>query len=189
MRHRIQYLFITFILAYLFTSIGCMQEQAQRDSSAKMESNITSAIAVLHPTDGNDVSGTITFEKVEGGIKVAATVTGLTEGKHGFHIHEYGDCSAADGKSAGGHFNPTAMQHSAPTDSMRHVGDIGNIVADADGNATLEWVDSHMTFEGSNSIIGRGVIIHADEDDLTSQPTGAAGARVACGVIGIDKTE
>ncbi|MCH7947595.1 MAG: superoxide dismutase family protein, partial [candidate division Zixibacteria bacterium] len=73
--------------------------------------------------------------------------------------------------------------------SIRHVGDIGNIVADADGKATLEWVDSHMTFEGASSIIGRGVIIHAGEDDLTSQPTGAAGARVACGVIGIAKAE
>jgi len=189
MWHRKQYLFITLILAYLSTNIGCMQEQVQSDNSVKVHSNITNAIAVLHPTEGNDVSGTITFEKVEGGIKVAATVTGLTEGKHGFHIHEYGDCSAGDGKSAGGHFNPTAMQHSAPTDSMRHVGDIGNIVADVEGNATLEWIDSHMRFEGPNSIIGRGVIIHADEDDLTSQPTGAAGARVACGVIGITKAE
>ena len=152
-------------------------------------SGITMAMAVLYPTAGNNVSGTITFAKVEGGIKVVATVSGLTEGKHGFHIHQFGDCSGADGKTAGGHFNPTAMKHSAPTDSIRHVGDIGNIVADADGNATLEWVDSHMTFEGVNSIIGRGVIIHADEDDLTSQPTGAAGARVACGVIGIAKAE
>ncbi|MEE8404762.1 MAG: superoxide dismutase family protein, partial [candidate division Zixibacteria bacterium] len=154
-----------------------------------MSSGVTNAIAVLYATKGNNVSGTITFAKVEGGIKVVATVSGLTEGKHGFHIHQFGDCSGADGKTAGGHFNPTAMKHSAPIDSMRHVGDIGNIVADAEGKATLEWVDSHMTFEGANSIIGRGVIIHVGEDDLTSQPTGAAGARVACGVIGIAKAE
>lgn len=165
------------------------QQSDEKLQSNETSSGITMAIAVLYPTAGNNISGTITFAKVEGGIKVVATVTGLSEGKHGFHIHQYGDCSGADGKSAGGHFNPTAMKHSAPTDSIRHVGDIGNIVADADGNATLEWVDSHMTFEGASSIVGRGVIIHADEDDLTSQPTGAAGARVACGVIGIAKAE
>ncbi len=165
------------------------QQADESHPNNETSSGITMAIAVLNPTAGNNVSGTITFAKVENGIKVVATVSGLTEGKHGFHIHQYGDCSGADGKTAGGHFNPTAMKHSAPTDSIRHVGDIGNIVADADGNATLEWVDSHMTFEGASSIIGRGVIIHAGEDDLTSQPTGAAGARVACGVIGIAKAE
>ena len=163
MWNRKQYIFITFILAYLLTIIGCMQEQVRHDSSVEVESNITNAIAVLHPTEGNDVLGTITFERVDGGIRVVAAVSGLTEGKHGFHIHQYGDCSAGDGKSAGGHFNPSEMKHSVPTDSIRHVGDIGNIVADAEGNAKLEWVDSHMTFEGLHSIIGRGVIIHADD--------------------------
>ena len=184
------YLAIIVLAVMSIAAANLFGQQADESHPAiKTSSGITTAIAVLYPTAGNNVSGTITFAKVEGGIRVLATVTGLSEGKHGFHIHQYGDCSGADGKTAGGHFNPTAMMHSAPTDSIRHVGDIGNIVADSDGNATLEWVDSHMTFEGTSSIIGRGVIIHAGEDDLTSQPTGAAGARVACGVIGIAKVE
>ncbi len=181
----------TIVLAVMSVATSNLfgQQADENHPNNEAASGITNAIAVLYATKGNNVSGTITFAKVESGIKVIATISGLTEGKHGFHIHQFGDCSGTDGKTAGGHFNPTAMKHSAPTDSIRHVGDIGNIVADADGNATLEWVDSHMTFEGVNSIIGRGVIIHADEDDLTSQPTGAAGARVACGVIGIAKAE
>lgn len=173
---------VSFATANLFS-----QQPDESQPSIKVSAGITNAIAVLNPTAGNNVSGKITFTKVEGGIKVIAEVGGLTEGKHGFHIHQYGDCSGADGKTAGGHFNPGMMDHGAPTDSMRHTGDIGNLTADADGNAKLEWVDGHMTFEGPHSIIGRGVIIHAGEDDLTSQPTGAAGSRVACGVIGIAK--
>ncbi len=189
--NKLQNYLVIIVLAVMSIAAANLFGQQADESRPANETNsgITTAIAVLYPTAGNKVSGTITFAKVEGGIKVVATVTGLTEGKHGFHIHQYGDCSAANGTSAGGHFNPGKMEHGAPKDSVRHTGDIGNIVADANGNATLEWVDSHMTFEGPNSIIGRGVIVHADEDDLTSQPTGAAGARVACGVIGINKAE
>ncbi|MCH7689697.1 MAG: superoxide dismutase family protein [candidate division Zixibacteria bacterium] len=184
------YLVIIVIVVISVATSNLFGQQADENHlDNNISSGITNAIAVLYATKDNNVSGTITFTKVKGGIKVVATVTGLTEGKHGFHIHQFGDCSGADGKTAGGHFNPGEMDHGAPTDSIRHIGDIGNIVADADGNATLEWIDSHMTFEGASSIIGRGVIIHAGEDDLTSQPTGAAGARVACGVIGIAKAE
>ena len=189
MNKSLRYLSIIVLAVMSAAAANLFGQQADESMVDKTVSSITSAIAVLHATAGNNVSGTIIFFKVDAGIKVIATVSGLAEGKHGFHIHQYGDCSGADGKTAGGHFNPTAMKHSAPTDSIRHVGDIGNIVADADGKATLEWIDRHMTFEGTSSIIGRGVIIHAGEDDLTSQPTGAAGARVACGVIGIVKAE
>ena len=98
-----------------------------------------------------------------------------------------GDCSAADGTSTGGHFNPENKNHGGPTDAERHVGDMGNIEAAADGTAHLELSDSLLAFSGKHSIIGRAIIVHAGEDDLTSQPTGAAGARVACGVIGIAK--
>ena len=190
MNKSLRYLSIMVLAVMSIAAANLFSQQADENQPAiKTSSGITNAIAVLYATEGNNVSGTITFTKVEGGIKVVASVSGLTEGKHGFHIHQFGDCSGVDGITAGGHFNPTAMKHSAPTDSIRHVGDIGNIVADADGKATLEWVGSHMTFEGASSSIGRGVIIHAGEDDLTSQPTGAAGARVACGVIGIAKAE
>ena len=145
------------------------------------------AICVLYPTLGNNVSGTITFSKVGNGVQIIADIKGLTKGKHGFHIHECGDCSAVDGSSAGGHFNPMKMNHGAPMDNMRHAGDMGNIEADDQGNAHLDYIDPMMTLEGENSIIGRSVIIHKGEDDLKTQPTGNAGARVACGLIGIVK--
>ena len=119
------------------------------------------------------------------GIRVIVDMEGLSPGDHGFHVHEYGDCSAPDGTSAGGHFNPDGQPHGAPTDTERHVGDLGNISADGMGMAHLEWTDTFLSFSGPHSIVGRGVIVHAGADDLTSQPTGNAGARVACGVIGI----
>lgn len=148
---------------------------------------IQKAICVLYPTQGNNVSGIITFTRTDSGIKVVADLKGLSKGRHGFHIHECGDCSASDGASAGSHFNPTGKPHGGPRDIYRHTGDMGNIEADNSGRAHLEYVDSTISFEGANSIIGRAVIVHKNEDDLKSQPAGNAGARLACGVIGIAK--
>lgn len=162
--------------------VGCTQQSKTEMAGPE----ITKAIAVLHPTEGNSAYGTVTFTKMEGGIHVVAEVYGLEPGTHhGFHIHQYGDCSAPDGTSAGGHFNPHMEQHGGPTAEMRHVGDMGNLTVGEDGVGRVDYVDPVMTFSGENSVIGRGVILHAGEDDLTSQPTGAAGARIACGVIGI----
>lgn len=145
------------------------------------------SICVLHPTEGSSVHGTVEFIREEADIRVKVNIGGLSEGKHGFHIHQYGDCSAADGTSAGGHFNPEGKAHGAPTDAERHVGDLGNVVADSMGIASYEFTDTMISFEGAHSIIGRSIVVHAGEDDLTSQPTGNAGGRVACGVIGIAK--
>jgi Cu-Zn family superoxide dismutase len=150
---------------------------------------VTRAVAVLHPLGSSGVSGTVTFTKAEGGVKVDARVSGLKEGAHGFHVHEYGDCTAADGTSAGGHFNPAGEPHAGPHDAKRHAGDMGNITAGKDGVATLEYVDSQISFEGPNDILGRGVIVHANADDFKTQPTGNAGGRVACGVIGAAKAQ
>jgi Cu-Zn family superoxide dismutase len=147
----------------------------------------TKAIALLHPTQGNKVQGMVTFTKSGDEMKIVADVSGLTPGKHGFHIHEWGDCSSPDGKSAGGHFNPTNNPHAGHDAAERHEGDLGNLEADASGKAHLELTDKMMTFSGEKSIIGRGVIVHEKEDDLKSQPVGNAGGRVACGVIGIAK--
>ena len=147
--------------------------------------SITQAVAVMSPTEGSEARGVVTFTLTDAGISVVADLVGLEPGPHGFHIHEFGDCSASDGTSAGGHFNPEGTEHAAPGDSPRHVGDLGNITADDAGVVHHEFADTHITFTGPNSIVGRGVIVHAGEDDLTSQPTGAAGARVACGVVGI----
>lgn len=141
------------------------------------------AMATVAPASGSNVRGTVSFIREKDGIRVEANFTGLTPGKHGFHIHEKGDCSAPDGSSAGGHFNPAGMAHGGPADPNRHAGDFGNVEADASGKATYSRTFSDLKLEGNASIIGRAVIVHAKADDLKTQPSGDAGGRVACGVI------
>jgi len=157
---------------------GVTSVQAQSAGPAK-------AVAVLNPTQGNATNGTVHFYQSNQGVRVVVDISGLTPGLHGFHIHQFGDCSAPDGTSAGGHFNPTAEQHAGPDAANRHAGDLGNLNADNTGSAHYDRIDSHIQLSGPNSILGRAVIVHAKQDDLTSQPTGNAGSRVACGVIGI----
>ena len=143
-----------------------------------------SATANLQPTKGNKVWGTVTFTQKGSKVLVVANVNGLKPGLHGFHVHEKGDCSAADGMSAGGHFNPAGKPHGAPDSAERHGGDLGNLTPDKSGNATLSIeVDGITLDQTANSIIGKGVIVHANPDDLKSQPAGNAGHRLACGVI------
>lgn len=156
-------------------------------SGEKESQKIEKAIAVLHPTKGNNTSGVVTFHKAEKGIRITGEIKDLSPGKHGFHIHEYGDCSAEDGTSAGGHLNPFNKPHGGPTDIKRHVGDLGNITADKNGIAEFEMLDSVISFRGQSSIIGKALVVHKGEDDLKTQPTGNAGPRAACGVIGIGK--
>lgn len=146
---------------------------------------ITKAICVMTPTEGHEVKGLITFTQTDDGILIEADIEGLSEGNHGFHIHEWGDISKSDGTSAGGHFNPDNTDHAGPGDAIRHAGDLGNITADENGKAHYRQIDSLISFTGKNNIIGRSVIIHVGEDDLVSQPTGDAGGRVAQGVIGV----
>lgn len=179
-------IFSIMFVAAMVTSVNA-QTMSSNMKMPEAKSMVNKAVCVIYPTQGNKVTGIVTFTKVEGGVKVVADLEGLTQGKHGIHIHECGDCSAADGTSAGGHFNPMGESHGAPMDAMRHEGDMGNIEANAVGNAHLEYIDKSISFEGMTSIIGRSVIVHKNEDDLKTQPTGNAGARVACGVIGIAK--
>jgi Cu-Zn family superoxide dismutase len=146
---------------------------------------ITSARAVIYPTKGNTVTGTVSFVHEDNGVHVTAQLSGLKPGVHGFHIHEFGNCACDDGKCAGDHFNPTQQPHAGPEKQHRHAGDLGNIVADEQGNAVYDVVDAHIMLNGPHSIIGRSVIVHADPDDLTSQPSGNAGVRLGCGVIGV----
>jgi Cu-Zn family superoxide dismutase len=173
------------LLALAFGWFGCAKQQ--EGTPAQPEASITKAVAVLSPTAGNTASGVVTFTKEAGGVRVVANITGVPAGDHGFHVHEFGDCSAPDGTAAGGHFNPTGMSHAGPTAEQRHVGDLGNVTADDQGSVALDYVDTHLAFSGANSIIGRGLILHANPDDLASQPTGNAGGRIACGVIGVAK--
>ena len=147
------------------------------------------ATATLHPASGSKVEGRATFVKTDSGMHVTVHVTGLAPGTHGFHIHEFGDCSAPDATSAGGHFNPGGDPHAGPKDAQHHAGDMGNIEANADGVADLDYNDPRLAFEGSSSVLGRAVIVHEKADDLKTQPTGNAGGRQACGVIGVSKPE
>lgn len=146
----------------------------------------TKAIAVLNPASGSQVKGTVTFTKTGDTVQVVADITGLTPGKHAFHIHEFGDCSAADASTAGTHFNPMHKAHGAPDSPEHHAGDFGNLEADSTGKAHLELKSNFLKFSGENSILGRGVIVHEKVDDY-SQPVGNAGGRVACGIVGVAK--
>ena len=163
------------------------QKPAAPHDMAQHAMTVKKAVAVLHATAGNTVQGTVTFTQEEGGVRVVANLTGVPAGEHGFHIHEFGDCSAPDGASAGGHFNPDNMTHGAQSAATRHVGDLGNVTAEASGNVTLNLLDAKMSLNGPHTIIGRGVILHANPDDFKTQPTGNAGGRIACGVIGVAK--
>jgi Cu-Zn family superoxide dismutase len=141
------------------------------------------AEAQLSPTQGSNVHGSVIFTQVGGGLRIAGHVTGLAPGEHGFHIHEKGDCSAPDASSAGAHWNPMSMQHGGPHTAQRHAGDLGNLTADAQGVAHFAMTDSVLTLDGENGIIGKSVVVHEKQDDLTTQPSGGSGARLACGVI------
>lgn len=143
-----------------------------------------SATASLKPTTGNNTTGTVTFTQKGDKLLVSANVKGLTPGPHGFHVHEKGDCSAPDGMSAGGHFNPHKKPHGGASGAERHGGDLGNLTADSYGNANMQIeVDGISMGSGADTIIGKGVIVHANPDDFKTQPTGNSGGRIACGVI------
>ncbi|HEX4414183.1 MAG TPA: superoxide dismutase family protein [Lacipirellulaceae bacterium] len=154
-------------------------------ASHAMESKVTMAVAMVEGLGEHKVKGKVTFTQKGDGLEIKGEFTGLQPGQHGFHIHEFGDCSMADGKCAGGHFNPNGGKHSSPDDPKRHAGDLGNLKADSTGNASFEMVDKMLSLSGENSVIGRSVIIHAKADDLKTQPSGDSGDRIGCGVIGI----
>jgi len=142
------------------------------------------AITILQPRSDSSVSGTVTFTQIESGVALVAEIAGAAPGLHGIHLHEIGDCSAEDFTSTGGHFNPTGAPHGGPTDTARHAGDFGNIEVGADGNGYLALESDMLSLDDEeNTVVGRAVILHEGEDDLVSQPTGAAGGRIACGVV------
>lgn len=155
-------------------------------TTAAPEAATAGAVAILSATEGNAVTGELGFTAVDGGVAITGQVNGLPPGgEHGFHVHEVGDCSAPDGTSAGGHFNPLGVAHGRVGGAEHHVGDTDNLVADDTGVATVDArLDGATLGDGApTDVLGRGVIVHADPDDYASQPTGNAGARLACGVI------
>lgn len=150
------------------------------------ESTLSSATVNLAAASGSLVSGKLSLMPMGDGLHLQGEIGGLAPGStHAIHIHETGDCSAADASSAGGHFNPTAEAHGKVDTATHHGGDMNNIVANADGVAQVDVHASGPVLGGgaANDAVGKAVIVHADPDDYTSQPSGNAGARVACGVI------
>ncbi|BCL75989.1 superoxide dismutase [Cu-Zn] [Jeongeupia sp. HS-3] len=137
--------------------------------------------ARLLPTSGQTASGQVMFRQNGSKLVLDVTLTGLTPGQHGFHVHEKGDCSAPDASSAGGHFNPDNHQHGGPATPMHHVGDLGNVTAGADGRVSTSIGLNGVRLD---TLVGRALVVHAGADDLSSQPAGNSGARIACGVIG-----
>lgn len=145
---------------------------------------VQQAIAELQPTDDGEARGTVSFNMAGDGseMRVSIELSGLSPGEHGFHIHSTPDCSDG-GKAAGGHFNPHQVDHGAPSDDSQHVGDLGNVTANEEGRVSTSVNSKQLAFTGSNNILNRAVVVHADADDLSSQPSGAAGSRISCGVI------
>lgn len=143
------------------------------------------ALATLEPLGDSNVRGTVEFTRVgPERIRIRMQFSGLTPGLHGIHIHEFGDCSAPDGSSAGAHFNPENMKHGGPEGPAHHLGDLGNIEAGADGRASLVLTTDAITLDdGPHGVMGRSLVVHAMADDLVTDPAGNSGARIACGVI------
>ena len=147
------------------------------------------AVARVAEVDGSGVSGTVEFVDLGDAVEVRYNLSGLAAGPHGFHVHQTGDCgpdsTGTPAGAAGGHFNPLASVHGSPdtTAARRHAGDLGNVEADAAGQAIGARVDSVLAFSGPTAVLGKAVVVHAGRDDLTSQPSGDAGARVGCGVV------
>ncbi len=162
--------------------------QTQTDSLAQEEQNQPQEIRVeIESKSDSNVSGTAVFTEENGEVTMKAELSGLTEGTHAIHLHENADCSAEDGTSAGGHWNPTFEDHGEWGDEDGyHRGDIGNFEADADGNATVEFSTDQWCIgcdDDTKNIIGTAVIVHDGVDDYTSQPSGDAGTRIACGEV------
>ena len=166
--------------------VAPMLVMGQQADGGKDKDATIRAICILKPMSKSNVKGTIWFVQTGHKVMIKGEVTGLKEGKHGFHIHEFGDLTDAKGMSTGGHFNPTNKKHGKPSDEERHVGDLGNIVADKDGKAKINMTDTVISLHGKHSIVGRAVVIHEDEDDF-GQPVGHAGNRLAAGVVGLTK--
>lgn len=155
-------------------------------SDASPLESVSKLVAVVQPVGGSNVTGSVVFEETADGVRVTARIGGLEPGsKHGIHLHEFGDITADDGTSAGGHYNPEGNPHGLPDAEERHAGDLGNLEANDDGDAELTLTVDNITLTGDeNPIVGRAVIVHSKRDD-GGQPTGNAGQRIGAGVIGV----
>ncbi len=157
------------------------------DTMEEVTEEVTTIKFMMEPKSESDVKGDVTFTEEDGEVQMTAMLTGLSEGEHAIHIHQTADCTAADGSSTGGHWNPTNEPHGKwDANEGYHKGDIGNFMADAEGKATVEFSTDEWCIgcdDQNKNILGKGVIVHQGVDDYTSQPSGAAGARVSCAGI------
>ncbi len=193
-----------FAICLAFALVGCGQSEnapeGSADSRTQPENTMPepaddvaapaqapeAASAQIAPTQGNTASGSVSVTAEDGGVRLTGVIQGLNpNSEFGFHIHEKGDCSAPDGTSAGAHFNPANVAHGNPEGDTHHAGDMLNIKSDAQGVAQVDTLASGATLHSGapTDVLGKAVIVHADPDDYTSQPSGNAGARIACGVI------
>ncbi|MBS4168392.1 superoxide dismutase family protein [Parachlamydia sp. AcF125] len=169
------------LLAYglcLFLLTSCHSS----DRKAEAPHLIKKANAVVNPTQGHKTWGSITFTETKEGVLIVANIQGLPPGKHGFHVHEFGDCSAPDASSAGGPYEP-AHPKTRAENTERYISDLGNLEANEKGHAFYERLDRVITLNGPNSILGKSVVIHQNEDDFKIHPAGSLGKRMACGLI------
>jgi Cu-Zn family superoxide dismutase len=191
---------LIFALAFI---VSCKKEKKEVVSETKTENTVPKdmpkdynnnmkmgekKVAVaMNAKSGSNVSGNAIFTENDGVVKMVAIFSGLSEGNHAIHLHEKADCASDDGKSSGGHWNPTAQPHGKwGNDTGYHKGDIGNFSVDAKGNGTVRFSTSEWCIgcgDDKKDIIGKAIIVHQGTDDLTSQPSGAAGKRVSCGGV------
>ena len=178
--HFSKFFSISFILV---TTFCCSNNQINNQNVLRFE-----AVSNINPANNSTANGSVHFTELNGIVELNASINGLTPGNHAIHIHEFGDCSSFDAKSAGGHWNPKHTSHGEWGNDHFHLGDIGNIIADSNGFGEFSLKTNLWCLncnDSSKNIIGKSIIIHASADDFTSQPSGAAGKRIGCGVIEI----
>ncbi|WP_417361356.1 superoxide dismutase family protein [Galbibacter sp.] len=187
------------LASILVLGVSCKQNSKKEDNSVTTESTTTEAAApekkaeakkvkvAMESKSDSNVSGNVVFKEENGKVAMTAIFDGLNPGDHAIHLHEKADCSAADGSSAGGHWNPTFEKHGKWGDAEGyHKGDIGNFTADANGNGTITFETDQWCIgcgDEKKDILGKSVIVHQGTDDFTSQPSGDAGSRISCGGV------
>ncbi len=178
---------ISFLLLISISLALVSCNRIQQHTGVMSTSAAKQAIATIGPASDSSVTGMAVFTQTDDAIVLTIEIQNASPGIHAVHIHESGDCSSPDGKSAGGHWNPTGVAHGKWGEGEFHLGDIGNITVGEDGVGSIELTtDLWEIGTGSDvDIVGRGIIVHAGADDFTSQPSGNAGARIGCGAIAL----
>lgn len=179
-------IFVIAITLFCFV-LSCKNDKNEKTVDHTITPDTKELVIVLEPKNESNVTGKVVFVEHKGNVSIKAMFKGLSEGTHAIHIHEKADCSSADGKSTGGHWNPTGQPHGKWGDAEGyHKGDIGNFDADANGNASLSFSTNEWCIgcdDEKKNVIGKAIIVHQGIDDFTSQPSGAAGSRISCGAI------